>query len=588
MFRKFLFLFVLCLSAVSLQAKEKYAMGLFHFNLQYVAGDYRIESRIIRESLYPALQYFEQHPEYKSDFEIQGYAIEVLAEDHPKVFKLFKKLVDRGQIELVIAHYSDQFFIAYPALDLQKSIEVSDEILKKYDLKRSRVFFAQELQWSPALAAALQGKYDVVVTSSDPHGYYRGYTLPLVHSKYDGKTILAFIGAGEKKLKNVEWTWAFLDDGEVFNTLDYNSDFYRVPEQEKKNKARYKKLYDDGYKIVSISEFVNVLKKDKDYKIPDYPFVPEGTWNMSVCGPFMWMGRQRSGVEKDGQTRAASYKLRGNILLAEKLINQAEKAGMDVTKLRQLLKEAWIHLLLSEVSDSSGWTPWLVEVQYTDNEVASAMQKLKKIFKALGKNLKLGDEEWIVNTKTGTMKTLNDIDVEEKDALLPINPAVRAASYNVEVKEIGENLYCLDVSCKRSQDGAVEIIFNTAEKGLYYSPGCGEEAMVEIPLDLKHDPDFSLSNGFIYLGNGYNLIKDCSVEHIAAIWRQKDKKLVFRQELNENNPGMKMRFYILKGKPEAGLELANKLNTWPSYIIENDEGKLEIKQLLPGMTVQFD
>ncbi len=588
MFRKIIFIFVALFITISLQAKEKYAMGLFHYNLQYVAGDYRIESRIIRESLYPALQWFERHPEYKSDFEIQGYAIEVLAEDHPEVFKLFKKLVDRGQIELVIAHYSDQFFIAYPALDLRKSIEISDEILKKYDLKRSRVFFAQELQWSPALAWALQGKYDVVVTSSDPHAYYRGYTLPLVHSNYDGKTILAFIGAGEKKLKNVEWTWAFLDDGEVFNTLDYNSDFYRVPEQEKKNKEHYKKLYDEGYKIVTISEFVDVLKRDKDYKISDYPFVPEGTWNMSVCGPFMWMGRQRSGVERDGQTRAVSYKLRGNILLAEKLIDQAEKGGKDVTLLRKLLREAWIHLLLSEVSDSSGWTPWLVEVQYTDNEAASAMQKLKKIFKVLADDLNLDDEEWLVNTNTGLIKKVDDIVVDKKDVLLPLNPAVRAASYTIDAKKIGDDLYRIDISCTRPQDGAVEIVFETADKGLFYSAGCGEEAMAAIPLDLKHDPAFSLSNGFIYLGNGYNLIKDCSVEHIAATWKQKNKKLVFRQELNENNPGMKMRFYILKGRPRAGLELANRLNTWPSYMVKKEEGKLKFEKVLPEANVKFD
>lgn len=31
-------------------AQEKYAIGMFHFNLQYVAGDYKIENRIIRES----------------------------------------------------------------------------------------------------------------------------------------------------------------------------------------------------------------------------------------------------------------------------------------------------------------------------------------------------------------------------------------------------------------------------------------------------------------------------------------------------------------------------------------------------------
>lgn len=86
---------------------------------------------------------------------------------------LLKKLINRGQIELVIAHYSDQLFIAYPALDLQKSIEISDKILAKYDIKRSRVFFGQEIQWTPAYASVLKGKYDLIVTSSDPHSYYR-------------------------------------------------------------------------------------------------------------------------------------------------------------------------------------------------------------------------------------------------------------------------------------------------------------------------------------------------------------------------------------------------------------------------------
>ncbi len=41
--------------------QEKYAIGLFHFNFQYVAGDYKIERRIIRESLFPVLQIFDKH-----------------------------------------------------------------------------------------------------------------------------------------------------------------------------------------------------------------------------------------------------------------------------------------------------------------------------------------------------------------------------------------------------------------------------------------------------------------------------------------------------------------------------------------------
>lgn len=62
-------------------------------------------------------------------------------------------MVDRGQIELVIAHYSDQIFIAYPALDLQKSIEISDKILQKYGMKRSRVFSVRKFNGRPLTQA---------------------------------------------------------------------------------------------------------------------------------------------------------------------------------------------------------------------------------------------------------------------------------------------------------------------------------------------------------------------------------------------------------------------------------------------------
>ncbi len=582
LFFVFIFLF-----QVHLSAAPKYALGLFHFNLQYVAGDYRIESRIIRESLYPALKFFEQNPQYKSDIEIQGYAIESLAEEHPEVLALLKKLVDRGQIELVVAHYSDQFFIAYPALDLQRSVQISDGILKKHHIKRSRVFFGQEIQWSPGLAYALNGLYDVLVTSGDPHGYYRDETQPLVRVNYDGKSMLALIGGGKKNLGFLEWTWAFFDDGEVFNSLDYNSDFYRVPEQEKKNIDRYRQLEKDGYQFVTISEFVNILKNHTEYRVPDYPFVPEGTWNMQVGGPFLWMGKQRSGVEKDGPTRATCYQTRGLVLLAERLVDYLEKLGIDVTALRQKVEKAWRHVLLAEVSDSSGWTPWLVEVQYTDNEVANARMVLRQIFSEVKKYLPTPDKPYLVQTRTGEVRTIKGVHSEDyPPATLTLLRSVRAKKYSVQYQQINDGLYRLDIRARRPQDGAVEITFYTADDGLKYSAGCGEEAIVDLPKDLKHDPILSLSNGFLYLGNGYSIIKDCSVEHLAATWRRDRRYVVFREELNEKMPGMKMRFYVVKGTPQQGHALANRLNTWPSYVVQVKEGRLVPKKVLPGMVVQ--
>jgi len=561
-------------------SQEKYAIGMFHFNLQYVAGDYKIENRIIRESLYPALQFFEKNRKYKVDFEIQGYAIEVLAEEHPDVFKLFKKLVDRGQIELVIAHYSDQFFIGYPALDLQKSIEISDKILEKYGMKRSRVFFGQEIQWTPAYPSVLKGKYDLVVTSSDPHNYYRDKTLPLVNIKYGNDQILGLIDS-EKELDGLSWTYSFLDDGEVFNSLDYRSNFYRVPEQEKESIDRFRKLEKEGYQFVTMTELADKIKNLKGYEIPDYPFVPEGTWNMSVCGPFMWMGRQRSGVETDGITRALSYELRGKLLMYERLVEYAGKQGNNTAKLDSIVEKAWRHLLLSEVSDASGWTPWLVEVQYTANEVANANKELKEVEKRLLKILPFSDKIWQVNTQTGSVQVVpSSENTEAKESFFPVPFYVRAGTTTSNVKQISENLYQLDINCKRPSDGAVEIVFDTPAKGLYYSAGAGEEESVEIPADLKHDPALALSNGFIYLNNGYSLVKDCTVEHLAATWKTKEQKLVFREELAETNPEMNMRFYLVKGDKNEGLRFANSLNTWPVYEVKAENGKLQYKQIL--------
>ena len=79
MIKKILAFSLLLWLGITANATEKYAIGMFHFNLQYVAGDYRIERRIITESFYPVLQFFEKNPQYKSDIEIQGYAIEVYA-----------------------------------------------------------------------------------------------------------------------------------------------------------------------------------------------------------------------------------------------------------------------------------------------------------------------------------------------------------------------------------------------------------------------------------------------------------------------------------------------------------------------------
>jgi hypothetical protein len=270
------------------------------------------------------------------------------------------------------------------------------------------------------------------------------------------------------------------------------------------------------------------------------------------------------------------------LLAAEKLVDYAASLGFDVKELKAELEKAWRHLLLAEVSDSSGWTPWASEVQYTANEVANVKNILKLVNEKLKVAVPAKNSILKINTADGKVTSWQAAVTDEgKPALLPVGMSVRAENYAATIKQFGDKLYRIDIHCNRPADGAVEIAFDTAEKGLFYSAGAGEQIAVEIPTDLKKDPALALSNGFIYLNNGYSLVKDCSVEHLAATWKMKERKLVFRQELNEENPGMNMRFYLVKGSANDGLQLGNLLNTNPVFTVKEADGKLVYEKLMP-------
>ncbi len=570
-----------CLWGFTVSAKPKVAMAVYHFNLQYVAGDQRIERRIVRESIIPLLDFYEAHPNYKGDFEIQGWALEVIQEEFPEVIERLRALINSGQLELVVAHYSDQLFIGYPALDLQRSVELSDRVLKKLNLKRSRVFFAQELQWSPALASALQGKYDVVVTSGDPYGYYRSAAMPLEWFEYAGKRMLVLLGGGEKSLKCCQWAWAFFDDGEVFSTRDYMSDFYRVPEWEKQHVDRFKKLEREGYRFVTVSEFVALLK-ERGYKIPTMPYVPEGTWNMSAGGPYNWLGKQGGGAETDGPTRARNFRARNWVLTAETLVKKViDRLQGPRAFIEKVLELAWQHLLLGEVSDSSGWSPFPIEVRYTDEECTVAEQGARVLIEQVLSTTGLDTGCVFVDLKSGevTPARASTSHPQAECAASPTPVKVRAASYEIQVEKFSKDLYRLRITARRPRDGQVEFVFPLTGRVHYYSPPLGEDSLVSVPTDLKHDPILSLANGLFTLGNGWNLIKDNTVEHLAGTWRYKSNELVFREGLREDVPTAEMVFYLYRGTPQEALARANRLNVWPRIRVCVSNGQILLHRL---------
>jgi len=245
------------------------------------------------------------------------------------------------------------------------------------------------------------------------------------------------------------------------------------------------------------------------------------------------------------------------------------------------IKNAWKQLFLSEVSDSTGWTPRKEEIRYTAKHAEEAKKIADNVVYKSERFMQLGEEKILVNTKNGEIsKVENEYKAEKKDSLSPVWFDVRAKNYTASCQKITDDLYQLDITCRRPQDGNVIIEFDSAKTGLQYSAGAGERISVKVPTNLKHNPVLPLSNGYLYLGNGYSLIKDCSVEHLAAKCDLNKGKVIFREGLAKHTKSMSMRFYILKGTPLEGLELGNKINTWPSYILFNHNSELNTQKVL--------
>src|SRR5512141_64392 len=93
-------------AAAPARADDSYALSMFHFNIQYVAGGMvgyysmpnpaidldaeQIEDAIVTESFAPVLELYAKHPAWGANIELQGYMLDVLAARHPDTLALLR------------------------------------------------------------------------------------------------------------------------------------------------------------------------------------------------------------------------------------------------------------------------------------------------------------------------------------------------------------------------------------------------------------------------------------------------------------------------------------------------------------------
>ena len=224
--RHFFVILLLLMGSLSsgFTAEHKYSMGVFHYNLEYVAGGGQyFEDLIITESFEPILDLFLKHPSWGINLEMQGYMVEVLAQRFPVVLQKLRDLVNTGQCELQCFHYGDQLWIAYPRLDMERSVEKVQRIFAENNLVLSPTVFTQEGQFGEGMAPfMLQRGYRIGLLPKNLMRYFHPHEE--FYPWYDLRNLnVVVVGRGGSSTQGADTItvdWNYFNDGELLATND--------------------------------------------------------------------------------------------------------------------------------------------------------------------------------------------------------------------------------------------------------------------------------------------------------------------------------------------------------------------------------
>ena len=567
---------VLALVCSPSAAQQKYALGVFHYNLQYVAGGMlgfwaipnaeldldndAMEDLIITESFSPVIDLYEKHPSWGVDIELQGYFLDALAARHPTVLAKLRKLAKSGQIDAGSDHDSDQLFIAYPAESWRRSQALTQATFTKYDIPLSRTVFCQEGQAGEALAPRMNELgYRNMIWPKNLWSYQHG-DEPAEPLYAFGDIFLVQGGRGASG-SGVEITWTFMDDGELLATGDLNPYFPDIfrhkPEAVKKYEDQLFALEAQGYAIVTVDKYVDAVKD----VVPHAPVPPlfDGTWQpKSTTGVLRWLGGK--GIwpgERDNEVRSVGALAQRELVAAE---TAAKSAGLDA---RFDLDAAWRLLALGQVTDASGINPFRGEVEYGIAHCTEALRIARDVIvraKAEVGEQSVSIEPELGNMTGGSAPELRGVASEAAFDLV-IDGGDRESGVEWELVEPGHH--------------RVEISFGvgTATKVSVSFPGDLEDelittrALADDALAKYRRSDFgfesfqlALPTGLVSLGKQRFLIKDQARVHLAAKVTRESGEVEIRDETLPDGEGATWVFHVIDGSPERALAAARAVN----------------------------
>lgn len=559
-------------------AQERFALQMFHFNVQYVCGgtlgftpqanaeldldNDTMEDRIITEGLAPVVRLFERHPSWGVDIEMQGYMLDIIAARHPELLATIRTMAQAGQIDILSFHYSDQLFIAYPQEDWLRSQALTAATFDKHDVPLSRSVFCQEGQASEGMAAHMHERgYRTMVWPKNLWIYQ--------HDDFDAAPLYSFgdalliAGAKGVSTSEVEVEWTFFDDGELLATGDIDPYFVEVffekPEAVAEYEARLVDLEAQGYRIATVDQYARAVESLMIPATP--PRLLDGTWQpKSTQAVKRWLGG--AGVwraqERDNHVRTLGMVAHRELTAAETI---AAAAGLDA---REKLDGAWRILFLGQVSDGSGINPFRGEIQYAIAHLAEATRVAREVIDE-GKEL-LGLTDALIDPLTGGVSPAEGTDPlrgtpVEPPLTIDSDPGDRLVTQAWE--QLGPGHYRVAIDFGPGEFNVIRASF----------PGSGDDLTVTLALQddraaTYRRSDFAfetfylaLPTGLISLGPNQFVIKDQATVHLAAEIHRDRGDVVFTDETAGFMESQTWVFHLVDGTAARAVELARAINT---------------------------
>jgi hypothetical protein len=337
---------------------------------------------------------------------------------------------------------------------------------------------------------------------------------------------------------------------------------------------------------LTVTELVAAAKTRGTF--PELPPLTDGTWQPnSTHNLFLWMGAigglfdLLTPTEEDNLVLTKNMQASLDIAACEAVSKwAADKPGAAARA--DALDAGGRELMLAQVSDSTGWNPWLGEVNYSLNHAQAAIDAAKACIDA--PQLR-GPKARRIDLASGAV--LDDgpsLDAGTRvSAPAPFEVKVNAPGRAVAMSwsrlsnERLELTVDADAGIDHVNHRTLSLTFPMSFDHIVYSPALDEGVLQDLPAtDFAPGVEHTLPapSGLVGLGPNRFLLKDTRAVHVVFLVRPDAGEVELRDDTIRVEQPAHWRFEIVDAPPERAVQIAQQVNVTPviEYSLAPREG----------------